>query len=102
MQIILNPKHYTVKGIDAWKIGNIIVYEENKVTDNERYLNILASSQGKREENIYCVKQWYTSDISGLHASNNVCLGVRELLQDSCLENGDTHWQISSVSLMEF
>ena len=55
--MLLNPERYTgYKGPDAWKIGNIIVYEENKVTDNERYLNILASSQGKREENIYCVK----------------------------------------------
>ena len=105
--LILNISQW--EGPDAWKTGNITVYEENKVTDNERYLNILASRQGKREENIFhrwleglCVKQLCTSDISGLHASDNVCLSARELLQDSCLENGDTHCRISPVGVMEF
>ncbi|OWK16974.1 hypothetical protein Celaphus_00011554, partial [Cervus elaphus hippelaphus] len=88
----ISTEYDSEKGPDAGKIGNIIVYEENKVTVNKRYLNILASSQGKHEENILhrwleglCVKQWCTSDISG-HASNTVCLTVTELLQDSCLE----------------
>ncbi|XP_068821707.1 ERO1-like protein alpha isoform X12 [Capricornis sumatraensis] len=83
------------KGPDAWKIWNVI-YEENcfKPQTIKRPLNPLASGQGKSEENTFyswleglCVeKRAFYRLISGLHASINVHLSARYLLQDTWLE----------------
>ncbi|XP_055145334.2 ERO1-like protein alpha isoform X13 [Symphalangus syndactylus] len=83
------------KGPDAWKIWNVI-YEENcfKPQTIKRPLNPLASGQGKSEENTFyswleglCVeKRAFYRLISGLHASINVHLSARYLLQETWLE----------------
>ncbi|XP_069321020.1 ERO1-like protein alpha isoform X12 [Eulemur rufifrons] len=83
------------KGPDAWKIWNVI-YEENcfKPQTIKRPLNPLASGQGKSKENTFyswleglCVeKRAFYRLISGLHASINVHLSARYLLQDTWLE----------------
>ncbi|XP_065727143.1 ERO1-like protein alpha isoform X11 [Phocoena phocoena] len=83
------------KGPDAWMIWNVI-YEENcfKPQTIKRPLNPLASGHGKSEENTFyswleglCVeKRAFYRLISGLHASINVHLSARYLLQDTWLE----------------
>ncbi|XP_044773718.1 ERO1-like protein alpha isoform X12 [Neomonachus schauinslandi] len=83
------------KGPDAWKIWNVI-YEENcfKPQTIKRPLSPLASGQGKSEENTFyswleglCVeKRAFYRLISGLHASINVHLSARYLLQETWLE----------------
>ncbi|XP_007097672.2 ERO1-like protein alpha [Prionailurus viverrinus] len=96
VDLLLNPERYTgYKGPDAWKIWNVI-YEENcfKPQTIKRPLNPLASSQGKSEENTFyswleglCVeKRAFYRLISGLHASINVHLSARYLLQETWLE----------------
>uniref|UniRef100_A0A3Q1MTE4 ERO1-like protein alpha n=1 Tax=Bos taurus TaxID=9913 RepID=A0A3Q1MTE4_BOVIN len=96
VDLLLNPERYTgYKGPDAWKIWNVI-YEENcfKPQTIKRPLNPLASGQGKSEENTFyswleglCVeKRAFYRLISGLHASINVHLSARYLLQDTWLE----------------
>nr|XP_010587197.1 ERO1-like protein alpha [Loxodonta africana] len=96
VDLLLNPERYTgYKGPDAWKIWNVI-YEENcfKPQTIKRPLNPLASGQGKNKENTFyswleglCVeKRAFYRLISGLHASINVHLSARYLLQDTWLE----------------
>nr|XP_012306503.1 ERO1-like protein alpha [Aotus nancymaae] len=96
VDLLLNPERYTgYKGPDAWKIWNVI-YEENcfKPQTIKRPLNPLASGQGKSEENTFyswleglCVeKRAFYRLISGLHASINVHLSARYLLQETWLE----------------
>ncbi|XP_019501695.1 PREDICTED: ERO1-like protein alpha [Hipposideros armiger] len=96
VDLLLNPERYTgYKGPDAWRIWNVI-YEENcfKPQTIKRPLNPLASSQGKSEQNTFyswleglCVeKRAFYRLISGLHASINVHLSARYLLQDTWLE----------------
>uniref|UniRef100_A0A2K6EUE2 ERO1-like protein alpha n=1 Tax=Propithecus coquereli TaxID=379532 RepID=A0A2K6EUE2_PROCO len=91
VDLLLNPERYTgYKGPDAWKIWNVI-YEENcfKPQTIKRPLNPLASGQGKSKENTFyswleglCVeKRAFYRLISGLHASINVHLSARYLLQ---------------------
>ncbi|XP_019581263.1 ERO1-like protein alpha isoform X1 [Rhinolophus sinicus] len=96
VDLLLNPERYTgYKGPDAWKIWNVI-YEENcfKPQAIKRPLNPLAAGQGKSEGNTFyswleglCVeKRAFYRLISGLHASINVHLSARYLLQDTWLE----------------
>ncbi|XP_059998565.1 ERO1-like protein alpha isoform X1 [Lagenorhynchus albirostris] len=96
VDLLLNPERYTgYKGPDAWRIWNVI-YEENcfKPQTIKRPLNPLASGHGKSEENTFyswleglCVeKRAFYRLISGLHASINVHLSARYLLQDTWLE----------------
>ncbi|KAF5915322.1 hypothetical protein HPG69_012014 [Diceros bicornis minor] len=92
VDLLLNPERYTgYKGPDAWKIWNVI-YEENcfKPQTIKRPLNPLVSGQ---ENTFYswleglCVeKRAFYRLISGLHASINVHLSARYLLQDTWLE----------------
>ncbi|KAF3831149.1 hypothetical protein GH733_002387, partial [Mirounga leonina] len=83
VDLLLNPERYTgYKGPDAWKIWNVI-YEENcfKPQTIKRPLSPLASGQG------LCVeKRAFYRLISGLHASINVHLSARYLLQETWLE----------------
>uniref|UniRef100_A0A8D0GLU4 ERO1-like protein alpha n=1 Tax=Sphenodon punctatus TaxID=8508 RepID=A0A8D0GLU4_SPHPU len=93
VDLLLNPERYTgYKGPDAWKIWNAI-YEENcfKPQTIKRPLNPLTSGRGNNEENTFyswleglCVeKRAFYRLISGLHASINVHLSARYLLQDT-------------------
>lgn len=96
VDLLLNPERYTgYKGPDTWKIWNVI-YEENcfKPQTIKRPLNPSASGRGKSKENTFyswleglCVeKRAFYRLISGLHASINVHLSARYLLQDTWLE----------------
>ncbi|XP_029454181.1 ERO1-like protein alpha isoform X2 [Rhinatrema bivittatum] len=96
VDLLLNPERYTgYKGPDAWKIWNTI-YEENcfKPQTIKRPLNPLTSSRGDNEDNTFyswleglCVeKRAFYRLISGLHASINIHLSARYLLQDTWLE----------------
>ncbi|TEA24915.1 hypothetical protein DBR06_SOUSAS33610017 [Sousa chinensis] len=112
VDLLLNPERYTgYKGPDAWRIWNVI-YEENcfKPQTIKRPLNPLASGHGELfictvifqpvnfdfTYEIYiskllfvglCVeKRAFYRLISGLHASINVHLSARYLLQDTWLE----------------
>nr|XP_033808297.1 ERO1-like protein alpha [Geotrypetes seraphini] len=96
VDLLLNPERYTgYKGPDAWKIWNTI-YEENcfKPQTIKRPLNPLASSYGDNEDNTFynwleglCVeKRAFYRLISGLHASINIHLSARYLLQETWLE----------------
>uniref|UniRef100_A0A8C5L5B6 ERO1-like protein alpha n=1 Tax=Jaculus jaculus TaxID=51337 RepID=A0A8C5L5B6_JACJA len=89
VDLLLNPERYTgYKGPDAWKIWNVI-YEENcfKPQTIKRPLNPLASGQGDFISKLLllsglCVeKRAFYRLISGLHASINVHLSARYLLQ---------------------
>ncbi|XP_077180175.1 ERO1-like protein alpha [Paroedura picta] len=93
VDLLLNPERYTgYKGSDAWKIWNSI-YEENcfKPQSVKRPLNPLASGRGENEGNMFynwleglCVeKRAFYKLISGLHASINIHLSARYLLQDT-------------------
>ncbi|XP_063501657.1 ERO1-like protein alpha isoform X3 [Symphalangus syndactylus] len=103
VDLLLNPERYTgYKGPDAWKIWNVI-YEENcfKPQTIKRPLNPLASGQGKSEENTFyswleglCVeKRAFYRLISGLHASINVHLSARYLLQEKKWGHNITEFQ---------
>ncbi|KAM3856880.1 ERO1-like protein alpha [Vipera latastei] len=98
VDLLLNPERYTgYKGPEAWKIWNSI-YEENcfKPRSVKRPLNPLASGRGARENegNMFyswlqdlCVeKRAFYKLISGLHASINIHLSARYLLQDTWAE----------------
>ncbi|KAL7992799.1 hypothetical protein Chor_017055 [Crotalus horridus] len=98
VDLLLNPERYTgYKGPEAWKIWNSI-YEENcfKPRSVKRPLNPLASGRGTRENegNMFyswlqglCVeKRAFYKLISGLHASINIHLSARYLLQDTWAE----------------
>uniref|UniRef100_A0A8D2P9W7 ERO1-like protein alpha n=1 Tax=Zosterops lateralis melanops TaxID=1220523 RepID=A0A8D2P9W7_ZOSLA len=92
VDLLLNPERYTgYKGPDAWKIWNSI-YEENcfKPQNVKRPL-----ASGRGESFIYltkwvsrvCVeKRAFYRLISGLHASINIHLSARYLLQDTWSE----------------
>nr|XP_056707108.1 ERO1-like protein alpha [Euleptes europaea] len=89
VDLLLNPERYTgYKGPDAWKIWNSI-YEENcfKPQSIKRPLNPLASGRGNMFYNWLeglCVeKRAFYKLISGLHASINIHLSARYLLQDT-------------------
>ncbi|XP_069806396.1 ERO1-like protein alpha isoform X2 [Dendropsophus ebraccatus] len=89
VDLLINPERYTgYKGPDAWKVWNSI-YEENcfKPKAVKRPLNPLATG---RETMFYswlkglCVeKRAFYRLISGLHASINIHLSARYLLQDT-------------------
>uniref|UniRef100_A0A6I8P0V5 ERO1-like protein alpha n=1 Tax=Ornithorhynchus anatinus TaxID=9258 RepID=A0A6I8P0V5_ORNAN len=92
VDLLLNPERYTgYKGPDAWKIWNVI-YEENcfKPQTIKRPLSPLASGQGESRFQLLsglCVeKRAFYKLISGLHASINIHLSARYLLQDTWLE----------------
>ncbi|XP_040267462.1 ERO1-like protein alpha [Bufo bufo] len=93
VDLLINPERYTgYKGADAWKIWNSI-YEENcfKPKAVKRPLNPLASGRGENDEVLFyswleglCVeKRAFYRLISGLHASINIHLSARYLLQDT-------------------
>ncbi|XP_075048905.1 ERO1-like protein alpha [Mixophyes fleayi] len=93
VDLLINPERYTgYKGADAWKIWNSI-YEENcfKPKAVNRPLNPMASGRGENDETMFyswleglCVeKRAFYRLISGLHASINIHLSARYLLQDT-------------------
>ncbi|MBN3290934.1 ERO1A protein, partial [Polypterus senegalus] len=83
VDLLLNPERFTgYKGAETWKIWNSI-YEENCFKPNtiKRPLNPLAADRG------LCVeKRAFFRLVSGLHASINVHLSARYLLQDNWFE----------------
>ncbi|KAM3918446.1 ERO1-like protein alpha isoform 2-T2 [Leptodactylus fuscus] len=89
VDLLINPERYTgYKGADAWKVWNSI-YEENcfKPKAVKRPLNPLVAA---RETMFYnwleglCVeKRAFYRLISGLHASINIHLSARYLMQDT-------------------
>ncbi|XP_066550356.1 ERO1-like protein alpha [Amia ocellicauda] len=96
VDLLLNPERFTgYKGPEAWQIWNSI-YEENcfKPYTVKRPLNPLASYAGKDEGRTFyrwleglCVeKRAFFRLISGLHASINVHLSARYLLDDNWYE----------------
>uniref|UniRef100_H3BIM3 ERO1-like protein alpha n=1 Tax=Latimeria chalumnae TaxID=7897 RepID=H3BIM3_LATCH len=96
VDLLLNPERFTgYKGPGAWKIWYSI-YEENcfKPRTINRPLNPLASDRGENEGRIFynwleglCVeKRAFYRLISGLHASINIHLSTRYLLQDNWFE----------------
>uniref|UniRef100_A0A8C6X6T9 ERO1-like protein alpha n=1 Tax=Naja naja TaxID=35670 RepID=A0A8C6X6T9_NAJNA len=92
VDLLLNPERYTgYKGPEAWKIWNSI-YEENcfKPRSVKRPLNPLASGRGNFLSMFLtdlCVeKRAFYKLISGLHASINIHLSARYLLQDTWAE----------------
>ncbi|KAF5901718.1 ERO1-like protein alpha, partial [Clarias magur] len=95
VDLLLNPERYTgYKGPEAWQIWNSI-YEENcfKPYTVKRPLNPLVSSSGDSEGGFYkwleglCVeKRAFFRLVSGLHASINVHLSARYLLDDNWFE----------------
>uniref|UniRef100_A0A672P7D1 ERO1-like protein alpha n=1 Tax=Sinocyclocheilus grahami TaxID=75366 RepID=A0A672P7D1_SINGR len=80
VDLLLNPERFTgYKGPEAWRIWNSI-YEENcfKPYSVKRPLNPLASNSG------LCVeKRAFFRLISGLHASINIHLSARYLLDEN-------------------
>uniref|UniRef100_A0ACB8G6A2 ERO1-like protein alpha n=1 Tax=Sphaerodactylus townsendi TaxID=933632 RepID=A0ACB8G6A2_9SAUR len=89
VDLLLNPERYTgYKGPDAWNIWNSI-YEENcfKPQSIKRPLNPLASGRGNMFyswlEGLCVEKRAFYKLISGLHASINIHLSARYLLQDT-------------------
>ncbi|XP_075782324.1 ERO1-like protein alpha isoform X1 [Pelodiscus sinensis] len=93
VDLLLNPERYTgYKGPEAWKIWNSI-YEENcfKPHNIRRPLTPLASGRGANDGHAFyrwlkglCVeKRAFYRLISGLHASINIHLSARYLLQDT-------------------
>uniref|UniRef100_A0A672TT50 ERO1-like protein alpha n=1 Tax=Strigops habroptila TaxID=2489341 RepID=A0A672TT50_STRHB len=80
VDLLLNPERYTgYKGPDAWKIWNSI-YEENCFKP-QNVKRPLESDRG------VCVeKRAFYRLISGLHASINIHLSARYLLQDTWSE----------------
>ncbi|XP_050831652.1 ERO1-like protein alpha isoform X2 [Serinus canaria] len=93
VDLLLNPERYTgYKGPDAWKIWNSI-YEENCFKP-QNVKRPLASGRGDDGGHTFykwlkgvCVeKRAFYRLISGLHASINIHLSARYLLQDSWSE----------------
>ncbi|XP_058842551.1 ERO1-like protein alpha isoform X1 [Acipenser ruthenus] len=93
VDLLLNPERFTgYKGPAAWRIWNSI-YEENcfKPSTVRRPLNPLVSGQGSAEGTLFyswleglCVeKRAFFRLLSGLHASINVHLSARYLLDDN-------------------
>uniref|UniRef100_A0AAX7V7L2 ERO1-like protein alpha n=1 Tax=Astatotilapia calliptera TaxID=8154 RepID=A0AAX7V7L2_ASTCA len=88
VDLLLNPERFTgYKGPEAWQIWNSI-YEENcfKPYTIKRPLNPTSfqSSPGSEGRNSSCVeKRAFFRLVSGLHASINVHLSARYLLDDS-------------------
>ncbi|XP_027015891.1 ERO1-like protein alpha [Tachysurus fulvidraco] len=93
VDLLLNPERYTgYKGPEAWQIWNSI-YEENcfKPYTVKRPLNPLVSSSGDSEgrgfykwlEGLCVEKRAFFRLVSGLHASINVHLSARYLLDDN-------------------
>ncbi|KAK3537672.1 hypothetical protein QTP70_017087 [Hemibagrus guttatus] len=96
VDLLLNPERYTgYKGPEAWQIWNSI-YEENcfKPFTVKRPLNPLVSSSGDSEgrgfykwlEGLCVEKRAFFRLVSGLHASINVHLSARYLLDDNWFE----------------
>uniref|UniRef100_A0A672QEV0 ERO1-like protein alpha n=1 Tax=Sinocyclocheilus grahami TaxID=75366 RepID=A0A672QEV0_SINGR len=88
VDLLLNPERFTgYKGPEAWRIWNSI-YEENcfKPYSVKRPLNPLASNSG------LCVeKRAFFRLISGLHASINIHLSARYLLDENWFEMKWSH-----------
>ncbi|XP_064317210.1 ERO1-like protein alpha isoform X1 [Phalacrocorax carbo] len=93
VDLLLNPERYTgYKGPDAWKIWNSI-YEENCFKP-QSVKRPLASGRGDDGGHTFykwlkgvCVeKRAFYKLISGLHASINIHLSARYLLQDTWSE----------------
>ncbi|KAM4692900.1 LOW QUALITY PROTEIN: ERO1-like protein beta [Discoglossus pictus] len=92
VDLLLNPERYTgYKGPSAWRVWNSI-YEENcfKPRSVYRPLNPLAPSLGAEGESFYtwleglCLeKRVFYRLISGLHASINLHLSAKYLLEDT-------------------
>ncbi|MBN3326242.1 ERO1A protein, partial [Atractosteus spatula] len=93
VDLLLNPERFTgYKGPEAWQIWNSI-YEENcfKPCTVKRPLNPLTSYRGEDEGKTFyrwleglCVeKRAFFRLISGLHASINIHLSARYLLDDN-------------------
>ncbi|KAM6467400.1 ERO1-like protein alpha [Liasis olivaceus] len=92
VDLLLNPERYTgYKGPEAWKIWNSI-YEENcfKPRSIKRPLNPLVSGRGNMFytwlQGLCVEKRAFYKLISGLHASINIHLSARYLLQDTWAE----------------
>ncbi|XP_028677437.1 ERO1-like protein alpha isoform X1 [Erpetoichthys calabaricus] len=96
VDLLLNPERFTgYKGAETWKIWNSI-YEENCFKPNtiKRPLNPLAADRGEDEgrsfyhwlEGLCVEKRAFFRLVSGLHASINVHLSARYLLQDNWFE----------------
>ncbi|XP_074677227.1 ERO1-like protein alpha [Strix aluco] len=93
VDLLLNPERYTgYKGPDAWKIWNSI-YEENCFKP-QNVKRPLASGRGDCGGHMFykwlqgvCVeKRAFYKLVSGLHASINIHLSARYLLQDTWSE----------------
>uniref|UniRef100_A0A8D0FNC8 ERO1-like protein alpha n=1 Tax=Strix occidentalis caurina TaxID=311401 RepID=A0A8D0FNC8_STROC len=88
VDLLLNPERYTgYKGPDAWKIWNSI-YEENCFKP-QNVKRPLASGRGESSISVsgVCVeKRAFYKLVSGLHASINIHLSARYLLQDTWSE----------------
>uniref|UniRef100_A0A8C9ESY6 ERO1-like protein alpha n=1 Tax=Pavo cristatus TaxID=9049 RepID=A0A8C9ESY6_PAVCR len=91
VDLLLNPERYTgYKGPDAWKIWNSI-YEENCFKP-QNVKRPLASGRGESCIHLaewfgVCIeKRAFYRLISGLHASINIHLSARYLLQDTWSE----------------
>ncbi|XP_063998967.1 ERO1-like protein alpha isoform X2 [Pogoniulus pusillus] len=89
VDLLLNPERYTgYKGPDAWKIWNSI-YEENCFKP-QNVKRPLASGRGhafyKWLKGLCVEKRAFYRLISGLHASINIHLSARYLLQDTWSE----------------
>uniref|UniRef100_A0A4W4FR51 ERO1-like protein alpha n=1 Tax=Electrophorus electricus TaxID=8005 RepID=A0A4W4FR51_ELEEL len=92
VDLLLNPERYTgYKGLEAWKIWNSI-YEENcfKPYSVKRPLDPLVSNRGEFVHVFLpclCVeKRAFFRLVSGLHASINVHLSARYMLDDNWYE----------------
>ncbi|KAJ8341127.1 hypothetical protein SKAU_G00334180 [Synaphobranchus kaupii] len=86
VDLLLNPERFTgYKGLEAWQIWNSI-YEENCFKPNaiKRPLNPM---ERYRENDGQCVeKRAFFRLVSGLHASINVHLSARYLMEDNWFE----------------
>uniref|UniRef100_A0A4W4FNG2 ERO1-like protein alpha n=1 Tax=Electrophorus electricus TaxID=8005 RepID=A0A4W4FNG2_ELEEL len=94
VDLLLNPERYTgYKGLEAWKIWNSI-YEENcfKPYSVKRPLDPLVSNRGEFVgfyqwlEGLCVEKRAFFRLVSGLHASINVHLSARYMLDDNWYE----------------
>ncbi|XP_016105620.1 ERO1-like protein alpha [Sinocyclocheilus grahami] len=100
VDLLLNPERFTgYKGPEAWRIWNSI-YEENcfKPYSVKRPLNPLASNSGDDGQGFYCwleglcvEKRAFFRLISGLHASINIHLSARYLLDENWFEMKWSH-----------
>lgn len=102
VDLLLNPERYTgYKGPEAWQIWNSI-YEENcfkpYAVKRPVYPQMFPSSQGKDARAFYrwlegeCVeKRAFYRLVSGLHASINIHLSARYLMDDNWFKKRWTH-----------